>query len=185
MTSAARSTTTDKRFYGVEEGRVTSVAQAISKKARIKVKLVRRGNKEEDEVELECRMCKPMAGSNYGFYFIPEEGAEVLVAFIQGDMRLPVILGGLYNDLDMPPAEHPKLRRIQSVNGHRISFFDVKERDGGKGALVIEDAHGNTVLMAKNKMVIKCVGILEIDAPQIILQGRGYKRIVGQSSNSI
>jgi phage baseplate assembly protein gpV len=78
-------------------------------------------------------MCKPMAGSNYGFYFMPEVGDEVLVAFIQGDMRLPVILGGLYNGVDKPPAQHPKLRRIQSVNGHRITFVDALPReDTGK-----------------------------------------------------
>jgi uncharacterized protein involved in type VI secretion and phage assembly len=177
LTIVARSRTTDKRFYGVEEGMVTSVDQKISKEARIKVKLVRR----DDQMELECRMCKPMAGSGYGFYFMPEIGDEVLVAFIQGDMRLPVILGGLYNGVDKPPAEHPKLRRIQSVNGHRISFFDATESDGGKGALVIEDAHGNTILMSKDKMVIKSVGILEIDAAVITLQGR----VLSSSDNPI
>lgn len=168
MTIVSRSRTTDNRFYGVEEGKVTAVDQDISKQGIVKVKLVRR----EDNMELECRMCQPMAGNNYGFYFMPEVGDEVLVAFIQGDMRLPVILGGLYNGLDKPPAEHPKLRRIQSVNGHRISFYDATESDGGKGALVVEDAHGNTILMSKDKMVIKCVGVLEINAAILTVQGR-------------
>lgn len=168
MSTVPRSRSTDKSFFGVEEGQVTSVDLDISKEARIKVKLVRR----DDNMELECRMCQPMAGSNYGFYFMPEVGDEVLVAFIQGDMRLPVILGGLYNGVDKPPAEHPKIRRIQSVNGHRISFFDATESDGGKGALVIEDAHGNTILMSKDKMVIKCIGHLEINAAVITLHGR-------------
>jgi phage baseplate assembly protein V len=168
MSVVPRSRSIDKSFFGVEEGQVTSVDLDISKEARIKVNLVRR----DDNMELECRMCQPMAGNNYGFYWIPEVGDEVLVAFIQGDMRLPVILGGLYNGVDKPPAGHPKIRRIQSVNGHRISFFDATESDGGKGALVIEDAHGNTILMSKDKMVIKCVGVLEIDAPVMTLKGR-------------
>ena len=70
------------------------------------VKLVRR----DDQTELECRMCNSYAGNNYGFYFVPQVGDEVLVAFIQGDMRLPVILGGLYNGKDKPPADDPQLR---------------------------------------------------------------------------
>ena len=182
MTFAAKSISTDNRFYGVEEGQVTAVDQKISKNGIIKVKLVRR----DDNMELECRMCQPMAGNNYGFYWMPEVGDEVLVAFIQGDMRLPIILGGLYNGMDKPPADsHPKMRRIQSVNGHRISFLDATESNGNKGALVIEDAHGNTISMSNGKIVIKSVGIMEIDAPQITLQGPGYKRIVSQSNNPI
>jgi phage baseplate assembly protein V len=181
MTIVARSRTTDNRFYGVEEGEVTAIDQDISKEGIIKVKLVRR----DDQMELECRMCNCQAGNNYGFFFIPEVGDEVLVAFIQGDMRLPVILGGLYNGVDKPPAEHPRLRRIQSVNGHRISFIDATEKNGSKGALVIEDAHGNTVSMSNGKIVIKSVAVLEIDAPLITLQGPGYKRVVAPSNNPI
>jgi phage baseplate assembly protein V len=177
----ARSRLTDKRFYGVEEGIVTSVDQDISKEARLMVRLVRR----DDRMELECRMCNSYAGNNYGFFFVPQVGDEVLVAFIQGDMRLPIILGGLYNGEDKPPADHPRLRRIQSVNGHRISFIDATESNGSKGALVIEDAHGNVITMSNGKIVMKSVAVLEIDAPSITLQGPGYKRIISPNNNPI
>ena len=177
----SRTRTTDNRFYGVEEGIVTSVDQALSQDARIMVKLVRR----DDQMEVECRMCNGQAGNNYGFYFVPQVGDEVLVAFVQGDMRLPIILGGLYNGKDKPPADHPRLRRIQSVNGHRISFIDATERAGSKGALVIEDAHGNTITMSNGKIVVKSVAILEIDAPLIALQGPGYRRVVSPNNNPL
>ncbi|MCI0392757.1 MAG: phage baseplate assembly protein V [Acidobacteria bacterium] len=181
MIAQSRTRTTDNRFYGVEEGIVTSVDQNISKEGRVKVKLIRR----DDQMELECRLCNSHAGNNYGFYFVPVVGDEVLVAFIQGDMRLPIILGGLYNGKDKPPADHPRLRRIQSVNGHRISFIDATESGGSKGALVIEDAHGNIVTMSNGKIVIKSVAVLEIDAPLITLQGPGYKRVVSPNNNPI
>jgi phage baseplate assembly protein V len=177
----ARSRMTDKRFYGVEEGIVTSVAQGLSKEARLMVKLVRR----DDQTELECRMCNSYAGNNYGFYFVPQVGDEVLVAFIQGDMRLPIILGGLYNGKDKPPADDPRLRRLQSVNGHSISFIDATESNGSKGALVIRDAHGNVITMSNGKIVIQSVAVLEIDAPLITLQGPGYKRVVSPNNNPI
>ena len=42
------------------------------------------------------------AGNGYGAFFVPEVGDEVLVAFTHGDMRMPIILGGLYNGVDKP-----------------------------------------------------------------------------------
>ena len=40
------------------------------------------------------------------------------------------------------------------------------------GALVIEDAHGNKIVMSNGKITIQAVGILELDAPSITLKGR-------------
>ena len=34
---------------------------------------------------------------------LPEVNDEVLVTFIHGDMRVPVVLGGLWNGVDVPP----------------------------------------------------------------------------------
>ena len=38
-----------------------------------------------------------------GFYFSPEVDDEVVVAFQQGDIRYPYIIGGLWNGKDEPP----------------------------------------------------------------------------------
>jgi phage baseplate assembly protein V len=175
------SRTTDKRFYGVEEGIVTSVAQNISREARLMVKLVRR----DDQTELECRMCNSYAGNDYGFYFVPQVGDEVLVAFIQGDMRLPVILGGLYNGQDKPPVEDPQLRCIKTPSGHQFIFVDAPENSGSEGGVVIQDNHGNIITMSNGKIAIKSVAVVEIDAPIITLQGPGYKRVVSPNNSPI
>jgi len=106
---------------------------------------------------------------------------EALVAFEHGDARFPYIVGFLWNGKDAPPADHVRLRRIQSVNGHRISFIDATPSAGSKGALVIEDAHGNTISMSNGKIAIKSVAVLELTAPTITLNGR----IVAPNANPI
>jgi uncharacterized protein involved in type VI secretion and phage assembly len=118
------------------------------------------------------RIATAMAGNGRGTFFMPEINDEVLVAFGHGDTRFPYVIGFLWNGKDAPPADNTRLRRIQSVNGHRISFIDATPDSGSKGALVIEDAHGNTVSMSNGKIAIKSVAVLELVAPTITLNGR-------------
>src|SRR5258706_10454277 len=54
-----------------------------------------------------ARVASPMAGMGRGTYFIPQVGDEVLVAFNQGDIREPYILGALWSSVDKPPALLP------------------------------------------------------------------------------
>ena len=62
--------------------------------------MVRRRQAESDW----CRVVQPYAGNGYGAVFVPEKGDEVLVAFVHGDMRFPIVIGGLYNGKDKPPT---------------------------------------------------------------------------------
>ena len=38
-----------------------------------------------------CRVSQLYAGDGYGSAFVAEKGAEVLVAFVHGDMRFPIV----------------------------------------------------------------------------------------------
>src|ERR1044072_5241274 len=98
MSGESRTRTTDKRFYGVYEAIVTAVNDT---EGRVRVKFPWFDDQMETEL---ARVRQAYAGNGYGAFFIPEVGDEVLVAFIQGDMRLPIILGGLYNGKDQPPT---------------------------------------------------------------------------------
>ena len=49
------------------------------------------------------RVAAPWAGANWGATLVPRIGAEVAVAFIEGDIDRPVVVGGLYNGQDAPP----------------------------------------------------------------------------------
>jgi phage baseplate assembly protein gpV len=148
------------------QGVVTAVVTKIDEEipGRIKVRF----NAHEQSHETDwIRIATTMGGKNRGTFFMPEKDDEVL--------------GFLWNGPDTPPADHVRLRRIQSVNGHNITFVDASENNGSKGALYIEDAHGNIISMSNGKIVIKSVGVLEIQAPNVTINGR----IVSPNANPI
>ena len=114
-----------------------------------------------------------------------DPGDEVLVAFELGNARIPYVVGGLWNPKDPPPATHPRERRLQSKNGHKIRFIDATPKNGDKGALIVEDAHGNRVVMSNGQIRIKSTAEVIIEAPSIVLKGPGYRRVVVPNSNPI
>jgi len=48
------------------------------------------------------RVAQHWAGKGWGTYFWPREGDEVLVDFIEGDPDQPIVVGSLYNGVNMP-----------------------------------------------------------------------------------
>ena len=171
MIAQMRSRSTDKRFYGVAEAIVTDVRND----GMVKV-LYPWFN---DQMESEwCRVMQFFAGPDHGAFFIPKLNSEVLVAFIHGDMRLPVVLGGLFNGQDHPPGTgsnldtHVRHYRIQSPTGHRISMFD-PEAPGAVGAVVVENSNGDSITMSTNgTMCIKTSGVLKLEGSVITINGR-------------
>lgn len=172
---------------GFVVGLVTQVDEEIP--GRIKVHFTAH----EDSHETDwIRIATAMGGKGRGTFFMPEVEDEVLVGFERGDVRFPYVVGFLWNGEDEPPAGHVRLRCIRSVNGHSISFIDAAESGGSKGALVIEDAHGNIITMSNSKIVIQSTGMLEIEAPVIALQGLRpeggdppWRRVVSPNNNPI
>lgn len=126
----------------------------------------------EDHKSDWIRIATAMSGNKRGSFFMPELQDEVLLAFNQGDMRLPYVVGFLWNGQDLPPGQDPRDRRITSKNGHEIRFLDATPSNGSLGALVIQDAHGNSIVMSNGKITIHAQGLLEIDAGIITMNGR-------------
>ena len=82
-------------------------------------------------VEVWARLSMPMAGPDCGFWFVPEIGDEVLLAFGR-DEREVFVIGGLWNGLDRPPQEAmptPRAARglIRTRQGLQLAF---EEADG-------------------------------------------------------
>lgn len=127
-----------KGFYGVTVGIVTN-NQDPDELGRVKVKYPWLS----EEIESHwARVLTPMAGNGYGMYFLPEIDTEVLLAFEQGDMNFPYILGALWNGKDIPPLNNDdgenNQRIIKSRSGNKIVLDDTE----GEEKIVIEDELG-------------------------------------------
>jgi uncharacterized protein involved in type VI secretion and phage assembly len=151
------------RFYGVTVGLVTNTKDPDNL-GRVKVKFPWLSDQDES---YWARVVAPMAGSDRGLYWMPEVNDEVLVAFEQGDMAFPYILGGLWNGKDKPPdananGENNK-RMIKSRSGHTILLDDTKDNE----KIVIQDKEGKnkiTIDAKNNTMEIKVEKDLTIEA---------------------
>ncbi len=68
-------------------------------------------------------------GKGRGITFMPEVNDEVIVGFENGDLRRPVILGGMFNGKDSQPAfrnvnSQVGTRQLTSRLGHTVEFGD-------------------------------------------------------------
>ena len=113
-----------------------------------------------------------MAGGGRGAYFMPEEGDEVVLGFDRGRFDHPYVIGFLWNGQDAPPQTDGHQRTIRSVNGHEITLYDPGVKGGDKGYVRIKDAHGNLVELANGQITIKGVGLIQISAPVVTINGR-------------
>jgi len=161
MSAVPRSRSSDRRFYGVAEGLVEDNIDPESE-GRVKVSFPWFSG---EMVSEWCRVAQIYAGDQFGAYFTPEIGSEVLVAFVHGDMRVPVITGGLYNGQDKPPVARngsdPKY--IQTKAGHKIFFEDA----AGQERIEIVDSSGNNSIVidsAANTITVKSQGDVSIEA---------------------
>jgi phage protein D/phage baseplate assembly protein gpV len=136
----------------------------------------------DDYVSDWARTVQPGAGKDRGFLILPEVGDEVLVAFEQGDVRRPYVVGGLFNGVDTPksgpiddvdPGSGAINRRsFVSRRGHRIDLLD---QDGSKEGVSIStsddklsfvlDSTGSTVtLHSDGTVTVEAKSGITVDA---------------------
>jgi uncharacterized protein involved in type VI secretion and phage assembly len=109
-------------------GTVTNVKDP-DEKGKIRVKFTGLSN---DDESAWARLVSIGGGQKRGVVFIPEVGDEVLVGFENGDVRQPVVFGGLFGaKLDIPKWDVTDgkvgARRITSREGHYIELSDGEE----------------------------------------------------------
>jgi uncharacterized protein involved in type VI secretion and phage assembly len=103
-----------------------------------------------------------MAGADRGAFFMPEIDDEVILAFNHGMWDFPIVIGFLWNVKQKPPSLDERQRILRSKNGHAVRMVDSTPQNGNKGALIVEDAHGNTVVMTNSHVSITSRGAVSI-----------------------
>ena len=95
------------------------------------------GNTDED-APVWARVAVPFAGADRGAFFIPDVGDEVLVVFLSGDARFPVIIGGLWNGSDHAPDQF-------GGSGDAVDRWTITGKNGSKIAIVEEQRGQETI----------------------------------------
>jgi type VI secretion system secreted protein VgrG len=99
-----------------------------------------KGEPHDDPYSVWLPVVQPWAGAGYGAQFIPREGMEVLVGFLEDQSERPVILGCLYSNENQPPW--PEYIDHQKV-GIRSQ---TRPANGGWSELSIDDRQDNEVV---------------------------------------
>lgn len=180
MTSTLpRSRSTDRRYYGVVEALVATVTDDPEHECRVTLRFpFFDGATAETDW---CRIAQPYAGNGYGAVFVPEVGDEVLVAFVHGDMRFPVVLGGLYNGEDKPPTDRTASqdqKMVRTKHGHQVVLDDsqgqeaIRIRTAGGHELILDDA-GGTVAVTGNgvKITLDDSGTVTVQGSTVTVEG--------------
>ncbi|MER6917284.1 phage baseplate assembly protein V [Streptomyces sp. NPDC000594] len=189
--TAPRARTTDKRYYGVVEALV--VENDGDDEGRVKLSFPWFDG---STVTDWCRVAQPYAGGGYGAVLVPEKGDEVLVAFVHGDMRFPIVVGGLYNGQDKPPTARDGGRdqkMFRTRHGHEVVLDDdasaaavritsaaghvVELDDAGKAIRVTAAPGGSVTVSAQGDITLKAPKVT-VDSPSIDLGGGAVEPLV-------
>jgi type VI secretion system secreted protein VgrG len=107
------------------------------------------------DLSVWLRVIQPWAGDNWGWQFIPRVGSEVAVAFMDGDVDRPVVVGGLYNGNAMPPFTLTDQKTLSGIETRSTPMpKDAKGNPTGKAGyhlLRFDDHYGNEQFLLRSQ----------------------------------
>ncbi|MDT5062489.1 MAG: hypothetical protein QOH63_2948 [Acidobacteriota bacterium] len=106
--------------------------------ARVQVKLYNFDGVDDQDGPVWARVAVPFAGSERGAFMLPDVGDEVLVSFINGDWRFPVVVGGLWNGNARAPE-------TLGGDGSRVDRWSIVGKAGTR-ILILEENDGEATI---------------------------------------
>ena len=151
---------------------------------RVQVRLLAFDDVAQQDAPMWARVLAPFAGDDRGCCFLPDTGDEVLVVFVQGDARFPLVVGGLWNGKARAPAEvqsggRNRYKRIKSKNGIAVTLDDqdgqetlLLETPGGQkltlkdgpGACELVDSNGNSIKLESSGITVTASATVTVNA---------------------
>jgi uncharacterized protein involved in type VI secretion and phage assembly len=171
--------------------------------ARVKVRLLTLDG--SGQAEIWARVAVAFAGGDRGALFIPDVGDEVLVAFVGGDARFPIVLGGLWNGANNPPDQFGGDRvdrwLFKGKNGTRIAIVEesastakveFETPNGVKGTLTdesggrikFEDTAGNSITIDSQGISLQAASKVKVQAGQVEISAGMVKVDAGMAKFS-
>ena len=148
-----------------------------------------------------ARLSQPGAGKDSGMVWVPQVGDEVLVAFEQGDISHPIVIGGLWNGKDTAPlgdglfdAGTVTRSGFVSRGGHKLVFFDDPGESGialisadNKFRISLNETKGQVHVYFDGKLLlegtgdveVKTQGSFKVDASSVEIKASGQTAIKG------
>lgn len=156
---------------------------------RVELRLLGRDAQDSQDATIWARVATAFAGDKHGAFFVPDVGSEVVVAFIEGDPRWPIVLGSLWNGgTSIPESLGGGGRAVDrwtltGKRGTRIAIVEegasrirlttpggvkVELADEGAGKLTCRAA-GHTVTMESGSVSVDAAGTVELQASMVTI----------------
>jgi len=155
---------------------------------RVEVRLLAFDGVAQQDAAMWARVVCPFAGDDRGAFFLPDVGDEVLVVFVQGDPRHPLVLGGLWNGSASAPASiqggQNRTKRIKSKNGIVVTLEDQSGQEklqletpggckltlqDGPGSVTLEDSNGNSIKLESSGITVQASAKVTVQASSVTI----------------
>jgi uncharacterized protein involved in type VI secretion and phage assembly len=170
-------------LFGAQLAQVVDV-QDPDGMGRVRVRLFNFDGVADQDAPIWARVAVPFAGDRRGAFFIPDVGDEVLVNFVNGDPRAPIVVGGLWNGRQSPPESIGRSVDKWTITGKagtKIAIIEENEPqivlktprgqkitlDDNANEVTINDMFGNKVTLNSSGISLQAIAKISLNATQI------------------
>ena len=148
------------------------------------------------------RVAQPWAGNGWGTYFWPRGGDEVLVHFLNGDPDAPIIIGSVYNGVNVPKYKLPDdstmtgILTRSSKNGSASTANELRFEDkaGSEEIYINAEKDMNVNVENDNYRNVKNNEVVDVKQGRwmtvgqdqnTVIKGKSIVKITGDSSSDV
>lgn len=150
---------------------------------RVEVSLFSFEGVDGQEGTLWARVATPFAGADYGAFLFPNVGDEVLVTFVNGDPRYPVVIGSLWNGGAAAPDSFSDAVDRWTLVGRQGTRIAIEETAGGGPKIVLETPGGVKAELKDQgggTLSCRCAGTtITVDPSGVTVQSPGVVKVEG------
>ncbi|HVZ20629.1 MAG TPA: phage baseplate assembly protein V [Vicinamibacterales bacterium] len=111
---------------------------------RVQVRLYNCDGNADEDAPVWARVATPFAGANKGAFLFPDTGDEVLVVFLSGDPRFPVVIGSFWNGADSAPDQFGSSVDKWTFTGKNGTKIAILEEQSGQETIKLTTPGGQT-----------------------------------------